>query len=88
MNALTVGLALFLLLNLAVGMLRVYWGPTAGDRIMAAQLFGTTTVAILLLLAEAMDIGALRDVALLFVLLATLITVAFVNLPSQPEERE
>lgn len=88
MSALTTGLALFLLLNLAVGMLRVYWGPTAGDRILAAQLFGTTTVAILLLLAEAMDLASLRDVALLFVLLATLITVAFVNLPPRPEERE
>jgi multicomponent Na+:H+ antiporter subunit F len=88
MSALTTGLALFLLLNLAVGMLRVYWGPTAGDRILAAQLFGTTTVAMLLLLAEAMDLAALRDVALVFVLLATLITVAFVNLPTQPEERE
>jgi multicomponent Na+:H+ antiporter subunit F len=88
MSALTTGLALFLLLNLAVGMLRVYWGPTAGDRILAAQLFGTTTVAMLLLLAEAMDLAALRDVALVFVLLATLITVAFVNLPSRPEERE
>jgi multicomponent Na+:H+ antiporter subunit F len=87
-NWLMVGMSLFLLMNLAVGMLRVYWGPTAGDRIMAAQLFGTTTVAILLLLAEAMHIGPLRDVALLFVLLATLITVAFVNLPSRPEERE
>jgi multicomponent Na+:H+ antiporter subunit F len=31
---------------------------------------------------------ALRDVALLFVLLATLLTVAFVRLPSRPEERE
>jgi multicomponent Na+:H+ antiporter subunit F len=88
MSALTTGLALFLLLNLAVGMLRVYWGPTAGDRILAAQLFGTTTVAMLLLLAEAMDLAALRDVALVFVLLATLITVAFVNLPTRPEERE
>jgi multicomponent Na+:H+ antiporter subunit F len=88
MSALTTGVALFLLLNLAVGMLRVYWGPTAGDRILAAQLFGTTTVAILLLLAEAMELAALRDVALVFVLLATLITVAFVNLPTRPEERE
>lgn len=88
MSALMVALALFLLLNLAAGMVRVYLGPTAGDRILAAQLFGTTTVAMLLLLAEAMALPALRDVALLFVLLATLLTVAFVRLPPRPEERE
>jgi multicomponent Na+:H+ antiporter subunit F len=46
---------------------------------LAAQLFGTTGVAVLLLLAEAQDLPALRDVALSFVLLAVLATVAFVK---------
>jgi multicomponent Na+:H+ antiporter subunit F len=46
---------------------------------LAAQLFGTTAVAILLLLAQSPGQGALRDVALLFALLAAVTTVAFVR---------
>ena len=69
------GLAVFLLLNLLVGMWRVLRGPTAADRMLAAQLFGTTAVAILLLLAEIYSITALVDVALLFALLAAVFAV-------------
>jgi multicomponent Na+:H+ antiporter subunit F len=52
------------LLNLSAGMWRVLRGPTAADRMLAAQLFGTNNaVAILLLLAEVTDSAALRDVS-------------------------
>jgi multicomponent Na+:H+ antiporter subunit F len=70
--------ALFLVLNLAGGLVRVLLGPTPGDRMMAAQLFGTSGVAILLLLAEAVAEPALGDVALVFVLLAAIATITFV----------
>lgn len=72
-------LALFLLLNLGAGIWRVLRGPSAADRMLAAQLFGTTAVAILLLLAQAYGNAALRDVALVFALLAVVTTVAFVR---------
>ncbi|MDP1557545.1 MAG: monovalent cation/H+ antiporter complex subunit F [Nitrosomonas sp.] len=72
-------LAFFLLLNLCVGMWRVLRGPTVADRMLAAQLFGTTVVAILLLLAQTSDNPALRDVALVFALLAAVTAVAFVR---------
>src|ERR687891_907285 len=72
-------LALFLLLNLVAGLARVWRGPTPADRMLAAQLFGTTGVAILLLLAEGSSVPALRDVALALALLATLATVVFVR---------
>jgi len=72
-------IALFLLLNLSAGMWRVLRGPTAADRMLAAQLFGTTAVAVLLLLAQATGNGAMRDVALLFALLAAVTAVAFVR---------
>jgi multicomponent Na+:H+ antiporter subunit F len=72
---------LFLLLNLVAGTLRVLRGPRPSDRMLAAQLFGTTTVAVLLMLASSSAQPALRDVALLFVLLATILSVAFVGLP-------
>ena len=79
MQTLYLGLALFLLLNLAAGMWRVLHGPTAADRMLAAQLFGTTAVAILLLLAQATAKPALYDVALVFALLAAITAVAFVQ---------
>lgn len=72
-------LAVFLLLTLAAGMWRILRGPTIADRMLAAQLFGTTTVAILLLLSHASGNSALRDVALVFALLAIITVVAFVR---------
>jgi len=79
MQTLYLGLALFLLLNLGAGMWRVLRGPSVADRMLAAQLFGTTGVAILLLLAQAYTNAALRDVALVFALLAAVTAVAFVR---------
>jgi multicomponent Na+:H+ antiporter subunit F len=73
------GLALFLGLNLASGLVRIVRGPTPADRMLAAQLFGTTGVAILILLGVAGD-GALLDVALVFAVLAALNAVVFVRL--------
>lgn len=70
-------LAVFLLLNLSAGMWRVLRGPTAADRMLAAQLFGTTAVAVLLLLAQASGHSSVRDVALVFALLAAVTAVAF-----------
>lgn len=78
-QTLYLALAVFLLLNLGAGMWRVLRGPTAADRMLAAQLFGTTAVAMLLLLAEVSDNAALRDVALMFALLAAVSAVAFVR---------
>ncbi|MAT65452.1 MAG: pH regulation protein F [Gammaproteobacteria bacterium] len=80
-------LTLFLLLNLGAGLWRVVRGPTAADRMLAAQLFGTTAVAILLVLAQAGGVAALRDVALVFALLAAVAAVAFVRRAwPQPED--
>ncbi|HRQ63518.1 MAG TPA: monovalent cation/H+ antiporter complex subunit F [Xanthomonadaceae bacterium] len=89
MNALLTGAALFLLINLVAGLVRVLKGPTRADRMLAALLFGSTTVAVLLILAELQGMAALRDVALLFVLLAAILGVAFVGLPeAHPEDPE
>ena len=55
MDKLYFGLALFLLLTLLAGLWRILQGPTPADRMLAAQLFGTTAVACLLLLAQALQ---------------------------------
>ena len=87
MQMLYYALALFLLLNLCAGIWRILRGPTTADRMLAAQLFGTTVVAVLLLLAQASGNPALRDVALVFALLAAVTAVAFVQ-RAWPEEKE
>jgi multicomponent Na+:H+ antiporter subunit F len=74
-----IALALFLLLNVFLGLFRVLRGPAPADRMLAAQLFGTTGVAILLVLAEGLAEPALRDIALVFALLAAVATVVFVR---------
>lgn len=78
--------ATFLLLTLVGGLARILQGPARGDRMLAAQLFGTTGVAILLLLAEALDLPALRDVALVFVLLAPVNAAMFVQAARRPPD--
>ena len=79
MSAWCGAVAAFLLLNICVGLARVARGPTPADRMLAAQLFGTTAVAVLLLGAEAMAMPAARDVAIVFALLAALAVIAFVS---------
>ena len=72
------GVSAFLLLTVLAGLVRVLLGPTPADRMLAAQLFGTTGVAILLLLAEALSVPPLTDVALVLALLSILAVVTFV----------
>ncbi len=64
---------------IAAGMIRILKGPTAADRMMAAQLFGTCGVAILLLLAQGTGNTVLLDIALVFALFAALTTMTFVR---------
>ena len=75
------GLVLVVLLaSILAGLLRVLRGPRPADRMMAAQLFGTASVAIMLILSQLMAMPALLDVAVVFALLAAVTLVAFVVL--------
>lgn len=87
MNTVLAAFAVFLIVNLAAGLLRAWRGPTAEDRLLSALLFGSTTVALLLVMAEWQGEPALRDVALLFVLLAAIVAVAFVGLTPPGRDR-
>jgi len=86
MESMYLAASLFLLLNLVIGLARVYRGPGAADRMLGALLFGSTTVAALLLLAHGGGHPALIKVALVFVMLAAMAAIAFVRLssPGQP----
>jgi multicomponent Na+:H+ antiporter subunit F len=67
-----------LLATLLAGLLRVLLGPTDADRMMAAQLLGTTGVAILLVMSLAMGMPRIVDLALVFALLAAVSAICFV----------
>jgi multicomponent Na+:H+ antiporter subunit F len=69
----------FVLAMVALGLLRILRGPADADRLMAAQLLGSGGVAALLLLATAMGVPAVVDVALLLALLAVFASIGFVR---------
>ena len=69
----------FILVMLALGLVRVLRGPNDADRMMAAQLIGTGGIAALLLLGAVTDLPAAVDVALTIALLATFASIAMVK---------
>lgn len=73
-------LAFSLLLTMAPGLLRMFIGPTTVDRMLGLQMTSTGGVAVLLVMAEWQRLDALRDVALIFALLAAVATAALVQM--------
>jgi multicomponent Na+:H+ antiporter subunit F len=86
MSVVYIASALVLLLTLVLGLFRIVVGPTEVDRMLSAQLFGTTGVAVLLLLAHGLDTPSLVDAALVVALLAVIAAVAFVRRIRQPAQ--
>lgn len=72
-------LATVILVTVALGIFRIERGPTGTDRMLSAMLFGTSGVALTLVLAELTGLRGLRDTALVFALLGALTAVAFVK---------
>jgi multicomponent Na+:H+ antiporter subunit F len=73
------GAAVFVLLMVAIGLVRILRGPGDADRLMATQLLGTGGIAALLLLGAATGTAAVVDVALTLALLAAFASFAFVK---------
>jgi len=71
--------AAFILAMVALGLLRVFYGPAEADRMMAVQLLGTGGVAVLLIVGVAAAVPAVVDVGLMLALLAAFVAVAFVT---------
>jgi multicomponent Na+:H+ antiporter subunit F len=72
-------LATLLMFTALLGIFRIERGPTGADRMLAAMLFGTSGVALVLVLSRISDIEGLRDAALVFALLGAVTAVAFVK---------
>lgn len=77
MTGLELPIALFLLVNLLAALVVATRGPTPADRMLTALLFGSTGVGVLVLLARAMPLPTLVDVALTLALLAAIAGIAF-----------
>jgi multicomponent Na+:H+ antiporter subunit F len=78
----------FVMAMVALGLVRVLRGPDDLDRMMAAQLLGTGGIAALLLVATAVGVNAIVDVALVLALVAAFATAAFVaGAPRDPTRR-
>ncbi|MDI9239842.1 monovalent cation/H+ antiporter complex subunit F [Lysobacter sp. LF1] len=78
MTAFLLASAAFVLLTVAIGLVRILRGPGDADRMMAAQLLGSGGIAALLL-AAATGPSAVVDVALILALLAAFASIAFVK---------
>ena len=74
--------AAFVLLTTGLGLLRMLLGPSAADRMMAAQLLGVGGGATALLIALASGTAAIIDIALVLALLAAFAAVALTGWPT------
>ena len=68
--------AAIVLVLTGLALVRMLWGPSPADRMMAAQLLGTGGGAIAVLVAIAGGMTAILDIALTLALLAAFAAVA------------
>ena len=78
-------MAAFVVLMVALGLVRVALGPGRAERLMAAQLLGTGAIGALLLFGAASGEPAVFDVALTLALLAAFASIAFVKFAAQQD---
>lgn len=71
--------ALILMATVTAGLVKILLLPNRIEKLLALQLLGTTTVAVMLLISHGLSLPGLRDLALITGLLAAIISVAFVR---------
>jgi multicomponent Na+:H+ antiporter subunit F len=71
--------ACFILAMVALGLWRILRGPADVDRMMAAQLLGSGSIAIVLLSGAATGQAMMINVALILAVLAAFASLAFVK---------
>lgn len=79
--------AAFVVLMVALGLVRVARGPGRAERMMAAQLLGTGAIGALLLVGAASGDGAVFDVALTLALLSAFASIAFVKFALRQDQK-
>jgi multicomponent Na+:H+ antiporter subunit F len=78
MTALYLSAAVVLLLTIILGLGHVFRQPGRAESLLAALLFGSTGVALVLVLGQGLGMDRALDIALVFALLAAVLGVAFV----------
>ena len=76
MNGFLILASLILAFSLMLGLVRVFIGPSIEDRMLSAQLVGTSGVGLLLLLGRLLELPSSLDLALVLALLAAVSVVA------------
>lgn len=84
MNVFYTGVIVLLLICLIIGLIRVLVGPDNANRMLAAQLFGTISTTVVIVLSVLQDNEVITNVALVFTLLASITIIAFLKLAEQP----
>ena len=85
MSMLYLSVAVALLLTIVLSLGYVFRQPGRADSLLAALLFGSTGVALVLVLGKALGMARALDIALVFALLAAVLGVTFV-LRGWPED--
>ena len=85
MTAFYLSAAVVLLLTIVLGLGHVFRQPGRADSLLAALLFGSTGVALVLVLGKGLGLDRALDIALVFALLAAVLGVTFV-LRGWPED--
>ena len=85
MKALYFSVALVLLATVILGLGHLFRQPGRAESLLAALLFGSTGVALVLVLGKGLGLAGALDIALVFALLAAVLGVAFV-LRGWPED--
>ena len=67
---------LAILVTMALALIRAFKGPSAYDRMLAANVFGTKTVLLIALGGHAMSWSGFLDVALLYAMVNFVSTIA------------
>jgi multicomponent Na+:H+ antiporter subunit F len=80
--------AFILLVAALLGLVRIFLSHGRVEHLLSLQLLGTSSVAIVLLLAEGLDLSGLRDLALVLGLLASILAMAFVRFGLLASSRE
>ena len=67
---------LAILVTMVLALIRAFLGPSAYDRLLAANLFGTKTVLLIALGGHALSWSGFLDVALLYAMVNFVATIA------------
>lgn len=80
--------ALAILVTMGLALMRALIGPTAFDRILAVNMFGTKTVLMIAVISMLMERTDFLDIALVYALINFIGTIAVLKFSMVERERE